>query len=61
MTTTAQVQVNGNMAWVVGTEHAAGKNKAGEAFAFDAFATNIFEKDGNRWRLVSHQAGIQPN
>lgn len=46
--------------WVVGIEKASGKTKAGEAVAFEAFATNIFEKDGNRWLMVSHQAGVQP-
>jgi ketosteroid isomerase-like protein len=60
MTSTAQVQTDGKMAWVVGTERATGKNKAGEAIAFDAFATNVFEKEGDRWLMVSHQAGIQP-
>ena len=44
MTSVVQVQTDGKLAWVVGTEHATGKNKAGEAFAFDAFATNVFEK-----------------
>jgi len=33
---------------------------AGESFAFDTFVTNIFEKDGDHWLMVSHQAGIQP-
>ena len=60
MTSTAQVQTDGKIAWVVGTEHATGKNKAGEAFAFDTFATNVFEKEGDRWLMVSHHAGIQP-
>ncbi|MGE0700069.1 MAG: nuclear transport factor 2 family protein [Hyphomicrobiaceae bacterium] len=59
MTSMAQVQSDGKLAWVVGTEHAEGKTKDGP-FAFDTFATNVFEKDGDRWLLVSHQAGIQP-
>lgn len=60
MTTVAQVQTDGKVAWVIGTEKAAGKNKAGEPIAFETFATNIFEKDGNRWLMVSHHAGIIP-
>ncbi len=55
MTTMAQVQTDGKLAWVVGTEKASGKSKAGEAFTFETFATNIFEKEGNRWLLVSHR------
>ena len=60
MTSTAQIQTDGKVAWVVGTEHAEGKNKAGTPFAFDTFVTNIYEKDGDRWLMVSHHAGIQP-
>jgi ketosteroid isomerase-like protein len=58
MTSTAQVQTDGKVAWVIGTESASGKNKAGEPFAFDTFVTNIFEKDGTRWLMVSHHAQI---
>ena len=60
MTSTTQIQTDGKLAWVVVTEKALGKTKAGEPVAFEAFATNIFEKDGNRWLMVSHHAGIQP-
>lgn len=60
MTSTAQVQTDGKLAWVVGTEKATGKNKAGEPFTFDTFVTNIFEKDGAKWLMVSHHAQIQP-
>ena len=58
--TPTQVQTDGKMAWVVGTENAKLKTKAGEPREFTAFVTNIFEKDGNRWLLVSQQAGIVP-
>ena len=60
MTSTAQIQTDGKVAWVVGTESAKLKTKAGEARAFDTFATNIYEKVGDRWLMVSHHAGIQP-
>jgi ketosteroid isomerase-like protein len=46
------------LAWVVGTENAKGKTKAGATVAFDIFVTNIYEKDGNHWLMVSHHAGI---
>ncbi|MFM9943448.1 MAG: nuclear transport factor 2 family protein [Hyphomicrobiaceae bacterium] len=58
--TTTQIQTDGKLAWVVGTEAAKVKTKAGEAREFTTFATNIFEKDGNRWLMVSHHAGIIP-
>ena len=57
MTSTIQVQTNGKVAWVVGTENAVGKNKAGEPFAFDTFVTNVFEKEGDRWLMVSITGG----
>jgi ketosteroid isomerase-like protein len=60
MTSTAQIQTEGKLAWVIGTERASGKNKAGEPFAFDTFVTNIFEKEGNRWLMVSHHAQVIP-
>ena len=58
--TPIQVQTDGKMAWVVGTENAKLKTKAGEPREFTAFVTNVFEKEGNRWLMVSHQAGIVP-
>lgn len=57
---TTQVQTDGKMAWVVGTETAKLKTKAGEARDFTAFVTNVFEKDGAKWLMVSHHAGIIP-
>jgi ketosteroid isomerase-like protein len=59
MTSMAQIQTDGKLAWVVGTEIAKGKTKAGATVAFDIFVTNIFEKEGDRWLMVSHHAGIQ--
>ncbi len=55
MSTVAQLQVNGNAAWVVGNESATGVTKAGPV-KFQTFVTNIFEKDGGRWLMVSHHA-----
>ena len=58
--TATQMQTDGKMAWVVGTETAKLKTKAGEAREFTAFVTNVFEKDGAKWLMVSHHAGILP-
>jgi len=60
MTSMASVQVNGNAAWVVGMEHATGKNAAGEPLAFDLLVTDIFEKEGGKWLMVSHHAQVPP-
>lgn len=60
MPSTAQVQTDGKLAWVVGTENAKLTFKTGEVREFVTFTTNIYEKDGNRWLMVSHQASMQP-
>jgi ketosteroid isomerase-like protein len=60
MTSTAQIQTDGKLAWVVGTENAKLTFKTGEVREFITFTTNVFEKDGDRWMIVSHQAGIVP-
>jgi ketosteroid isomerase-like protein len=60
MTSTAQVQTDGKLAWVVGTENAKLTFKTGEVREFVTFTTNIYEKEGNRWLMVSHQAAMQP-
>ncbi len=60
MTSFAAVEVNGNVAWVVGMESVSGKTKTGEAISFDAMVTDIFEKDGGKWLMVSHHAQRPP-
>ena len=60
MTSISTVQVNGNIAWVIGTENATGKNKAGEPLAFDLLVTNIYEKIDGKWLMVSHHAQRPP-
>ena len=55
--TSARVRVNGNTAWVVATEHASGKLKSGgAAIEWDLISTNVYEKIGGRWLMVSHHA-----
>jgi ketosteroid isomerase-like protein len=53
--TPAQVQANGKVAWVVGNESATGVTRNGPV-KFTTFVTNIFEKEGDRWLMVSHHA-----
>ena len=52
----SHVHLNGNVAWAVGVERGQLLRKNGKTLGFDAFATNVFEKHGDRWLVVSHQA-----
>jgi ketosteroid isomerase-like protein len=52
----SHVHVNGNVAWAVGVERVQLLRKNGQTLGFDTFATNVFEKHGDRWLVVSHQA-----
>ena len=47
---------NGNIAWAIGAEKVQLLRKNGDTLSFDAFVTNVFEKQDDRWLLVSHQA-----
>jgi hypothetical protein len=58
MISIATVQTDGNVAWVIGTENAAGKNKAGEPLSFDLFVTNIYKKEDGK---VADAAASRPN
>jgi ketosteroid isomerase-like protein len=60
-TSIAQIQTDGKLAWVVGTEHAVLQLKSGgEPLTIDNFVTNIFERDGDRWLMISHHAQVIP-
>jgi ketosteroid isomerase-like protein len=52
----SHVHTKHNFAWAVGVEKVQLQRKNGESLNFDAFVTNVFEKRGSRWLLVSHQA-----
>jgi ketosteroid isomerase-like protein len=52
----AHVHANGPVAWVVGVEKVKLLRKNGATLSFNAFVTNVFEKHGGRWLMVSHQA-----
>lgn len=56
-----QIQSDGKLAWVIGTEKAELHPKAGgETARFETFVTNVFEKDGDRWLMVLHHAQTVP-
>ena len=52
----SHVHANGNIAWAIGAEKVQLLRKNGDTLSFDAFVTNVFEKQDDRWLLVSHQA-----
>ncbi len=61
LTSTTHIHVDGNFASVVGTESAVLQPKAGgEPRKFDLFVTNLFEKDGEHWLMISHHAQMIP-
>jgi ketosteroid isomerase-like protein len=54
------VQVKGDVAWSTGTVNAVGKSKAGAAIKAPTSETDVFEKRGGAWLLVSHTASSRP-
>ncbi len=52
----SNVRINGNAAWVVGIEKVELLRKDGRTISFEAFVTNVLEKRGERWLVVSHHA-----
>ena len=61
VTSIAYIHVDGNFASVVGTENAVLQLKdGGEPRESDLFMTNLFEKDGDEWLMISHHAQVIP-
>ena len=52
----SHIHTNGNVGWAVGVEKVQLLRKNGETLSFDAFVTNVFEKEDGRWLIVSHHA-----
>jgi ketosteroid isomerase-like protein len=55
-----QVRINGDIAWITGTEEGTGKRKDGSLWEAHTFVTNVFEKKDGRWLMVSHHAQSIP-
>ena len=55
-----RIQVNGNLAWETGIETGDLKRKDGTSAKIDYIATNVYEKIGGRWLMVSHHASAKP-
>ena len=50
-----QIQVEGNLAWVTGTENILSQSQ-GNISVTAVLATNVFDRRGTRWRMVLHHA-----
>jgi ketosteroid isomerase-like protein len=55
------IHVNGDVAWADGIASVSGKPKTGDAIpSAPTFETNVFQKRGESWLLVSHSAWRVP-
>ena len=54
------IHVNGNLAWEMGQESGTQKMKDGKEGPIDYITTNVYEKIGNRWLIVSHHVQPKP-
>ena len=50
-----QIQIEGSLAWVTGTENIISQSE-GNISVTAVLATNLFERQGTRWRMVLHHA-----
>jgi len=50
------IHVNGDVAWSTGLVRADIKLKDGGAVSSNVFETDVYEKQGSQWKLVSHSA-----
>lgn len=46
--------------WITGTEVVTGRRRTGEAVAYSALTTNLFERRGGRWLLSGHMTARLP-
>jgi len=55
-----RIHVNGNLAWEMGQESGTVKFKDGKEVKVDYIVTNVYEKLGDRWLMVSHHVQPKP-
>jgi ketosteroid isomerase-like protein len=56
------IQVSGNIAWTSGVAEETGSFKSGAAIPKTAILeSNVLEKQGDHWLVVSHSAWLAPN
>jgi len=56
-----QIHIEGTLAQVTGVVDVDGKNKSGQPLRFTIVETQVYEKRGNRWLMVSHHASRLPD
>ena len=54
------IRVDQTTAWTTGVVGVEGKNKRGQALSFTIIETQVYEKRGDRWLMVSHYASRVP-
>lgn len=54
------IHVNGNMAWEMGQEGGESKMKNGAGADPNYIVTNVYEKIGGNWKIVSHHVQPKP-
>ena len=54
------IHANGNLAWEMGQESGKAKMKDGKDAPPDYIVTNVYEKTGDRWLIVSHHVQPKP-
>jgi ketosteroid isomerase-like protein len=55
-----QIHINQGTASTTGVVGVEGKNKSGQALSFTIIETQVYEKRGDRWLMVSHHASRVP-
>jgi len=55
-----QIHIDQRTAWTTGVVGVEGKNKSGHALSFTIIETQVYEKRGDRWLMVSHHASRVP-
>jgi ketosteroid isomerase-like protein len=55
-----RVHVNGNLAWEIGVETGQAQMKDGTTRKVDWIVTNVYEKLGGQWLMVSHHVQPRP-
>ena len=55
-----RIHVNGNLAWEIGVETGQAQMKDGTTRKVDWIVTNVYEKLGGQWLMVSHHVQPRP-
>jgi ketosteroid isomerase-like protein len=57
---TPQIHINQGTASTTGVIGVEGKNKSGQALSFTIIETQVYEKRGDGWLMISHHASRVP-